>query len=145
MGRGETPTGAQGDQTAAGLSLHQLASLRLQDSSRQGGESWGRTLRLGLLLLQVIKKMIAETSSGGVTANDVFVHVTLHSLPYGGVGESGAELTASLAPAGVPSHPWAGNSGGSGAALGLSLPLSSSKRSSGFSQHRRQPHLTSKL
>ena len=63
--------------------------MRLQDSSRQGGESWGRTLRLGLLLLQVIKKMIAETSSGGVTANDVFVHVTLHSLPYGGVGESG--------------------------------------------------------
>ena len=40
-------------------------------------------------LLQVIKKMISETSSGGVTANDVIVHITVHSLPYGGVGESG--------------------------------------------------------
>ncbi|XP_014644970.1 PREDICTED: aldehyde dehydrogenase, dimeric NADP-preferring [Ceratotherium simum simum] len=38
---------------------------------------------------KVIKKMIAETSSGGVTANDVVVHFTLHSLPYGGVGNSG--------------------------------------------------------
>lgn len=48
--------------------------------------------------LQMIKKMIAETSSGGVTANDVIVHVSVHSLPYGGVGESGAELTARLPP-----------------------------------------------
>ncbi|KAM9045343.1 aldehyde dehydrogenase, dimeric NADP-preferring isoform 1-T1 [Megaptera novaeangliae] len=38
---------------------------------------------------KVIKKMIAETSSGGVTANDVIVHVTVPSLPYGGVGSSG--------------------------------------------------------
>ncbi|XP_054995638.1 aldehyde dehydrogenase, dimeric NADP-preferring [Sorex araneus] len=38
---------------------------------------------------QVIKKMIAETSSGGVTANDVIVHITVHSLPFGGVGNSG--------------------------------------------------------
>ncbi|XP_007939686.1 aldehyde dehydrogenase, dimeric NADP-preferring [Orycteropus afer afer] len=38
---------------------------------------------------QVIKKMIAETSSGGVTANDVIVHITVHSLPFGGVGYSG--------------------------------------------------------
>ncbi|KAM6184863.1 aldehyde dehydrogenase, dimeric NADP-preferring [Rhynchocyon petersi] len=38
---------------------------------------------------QVIKKMIAETSSGGVTANDVIVHITVHSLPFGGVGHSG--------------------------------------------------------
>ncbi|XP_010841482.1 PREDICTED: aldehyde dehydrogenase, dimeric NADP-preferring [Bison bison bison] len=38
---------------------------------------------------KVIKKMIAETSSGGVTANDVVVHITVHSLPYGGVGDSG--------------------------------------------------------
>ncbi|MBV97260.1 Aldehyde dehydrogenase, dimeric NADP-preferring, partial [Eschrichtius robustus] len=38
---------------------------------------------------KVIKKMIAETSSGGVTANDVMVHVTVPSLPYGGVGSSG--------------------------------------------------------
>ncbi|XP_042529877.1 aldehyde dehydrogenase, dimeric NADP-preferring [Dipodomys spectabilis] len=38
---------------------------------------------------KVIKKMIAETSSGGVTANDVIVHITVHSLPFGGVGYSG--------------------------------------------------------
>ncbi|XP_032354824.1 aldehyde dehydrogenase, dimeric NADP-preferring isoform X2 [Camelus ferus] len=38
---------------------------------------------------KVIKKMIAETSSGGVTANDIMVHSTVHSLPYGGVGSSG--------------------------------------------------------
>ena len=52
--------------------------------------------------MQVIKKMISETSSGGVTANDVVVHNSVHSLPYGGVGESGAELTACLPPPGVP-------------------------------------------
>ncbi|XP_007526234.3 aldehyde dehydrogenase, dimeric NADP-preferring [Erinaceus europaeus] len=38
---------------------------------------------------KVIKKMISETSSGGVTANDVIVHITVHSLPFGGVGHSG--------------------------------------------------------
>ncbi|GAB5580572.1 aldehyde dehydrogenase family 3 member A2 isoform X1 [Prionailurus iriomotensis] len=38
---------------------------------------------------KVIKKMISETSSGGVTANDVVVHNSVHSLPYGGVGNSG--------------------------------------------------------
>uniref|UniRef100_G3SRD0 Aldehyde dehydrogenase n=1 Tax=Loxodonta africana TaxID=9785 RepID=G3SRD0_LOXAF len=37
----------------------------------------------------VIKKMISETSSGGVMANNVIVHITMHSLPFGGVGESG--------------------------------------------------------
>lgn len=43
------------------------------------------------VLTQVIKKMIAETSSGGVTANDVIVHITVPTLPFGGVGKSGAE------------------------------------------------------
>ncbi|XP_045680356.1 aldehyde dehydrogenase, dimeric NADP-preferring [Phyllostomus hastatus] len=38
---------------------------------------------------RVIKKMIAETSSGGVTANDVILHISVHSLPFGGVGNSG--------------------------------------------------------
>uniref|UniRef100_A0A8C9DTV8 Aldehyde dehydrogenase n=1 Tax=Prolemur simus TaxID=1328070 RepID=A0A8C9DTV8_PROSS len=38
---------------------------------------------------KVIKKMIAETSSGGVAANDVIVHITVHTLPFGGVGYSG--------------------------------------------------------
>lgn len=68
----------------------------------------------GWVLVQVIKKMIAETSSGGVTANDVIVHITLHSLPFGGVGESGAELAASLPPSGAPrvGHPHPANSGG---------------------------------
>ncbi|XP_074045343.1 aldehyde dehydrogenase, dimeric NADP-preferring [Macrotis lagotis] len=38
---------------------------------------------------QVTKKMIAETSSGGVTINDVIAHVGVHTLPFGGVGDSG--------------------------------------------------------
>lgn len=42
------------------------------------------------IFTQVIKKMIAETSSGGVTANDVIVHITVPTLPFGGVGKSGA-------------------------------------------------------
>lgn len=60
--------------------------------------------------LQVVKKVIAETSSGGVTANDVIVHISVHSLPYGGVGESGAKLTAHLSlyrcPPPVPALAW---------------------------------------
>jgi hypothetical protein len=31
--------------------------------------------------------MIDETSSGGVTGNDVIMHFALTSLPFGGVGE----------------------------------------------------------
>ncbi|XP_069767617.1 aldehyde dehydrogenase family 3 member A2-like isoform X2 [Narcine bancroftii] len=38
---------------------------------------------------KLIKRMIAETSSGGVTANDCFIHYTLHTLPFGGIGKSG--------------------------------------------------------
>ncbi|XP_038614990.1 aldehyde dehydrogenase, dimeric NADP-preferring [Tachyglossus aculeatus] len=38
---------------------------------------------------KVIKKMIAETSSGGFTGNDVIVHFSVPSLPFGGVGQSG--------------------------------------------------------
>ncbi|XP_061461266.1 aldehyde dehydrogenase family 3 member A2-like isoform X2 [Rhineura floridana] len=38
---------------------------------------------------KVIKKMIAETSSGGVTANDVLMHFSVSGLPFGGVGNSG--------------------------------------------------------
>ncbi|XP_056675635.1 aldehyde dehydrogenase, dimeric NADP-preferring-like [Monodelphis domestica] len=38
---------------------------------------------------QVIKKIVAETSSGGFCANDVIAHLGLHSLPFGGVGDSG--------------------------------------------------------
>lgn len=31
--------------------------------------------------------MLAETTSGGVTVNDVMMHYTLNSLPFGGVGK----------------------------------------------------------
>lgn len=32
--------------------------------------------------------MIEETTSGGVTVNDVMIHYTLSSLPFGGVGKT---------------------------------------------------------
>ncbi|XP_003465279.1 aldehyde dehydrogenase family 3 member A2 isoform X1 [Cavia porcellus] len=38
---------------------------------------------------KLIKRMIDETSSGGVTVNDVVMHFTLNALPFGGVGASG--------------------------------------------------------
>ncbi|KAG8451695.1 hypothetical protein GDO86_003765 [Hymenochirus boettgeri] len=38
---------------------------------------------------KVINRMISETSSGGVTANDVIMHFTVNELPFGGVGHSG--------------------------------------------------------
>ncbi|XP_067866771.1 aldehyde dehydrogenase, dimeric NADP-preferring-like [Heterodontus francisci] len=38
---------------------------------------------------KLIKKMIAKTSSGGVTANDCLIHYTVDTLPFGGVGKSG--------------------------------------------------------
>ncbi|NXS31396.1 AL3A2 dehydrogenase, partial [Pomatostomus ruficeps] len=38
---------------------------------------------------QLIKRMIAETSSGGMTANDVLMHAVVPDLPFGGVGHSG--------------------------------------------------------
>lgn len=39
-------------------------------------------------LTQAVKRMIEETSSGGVTVNDVLMHYALCSLPFGGVGET---------------------------------------------------------
>uniref|UniRef100_A0A493T3P1 Aldehyde dehydrogenase n=1 Tax=Anas platyrhynchos platyrhynchos TaxID=8840 RepID=A0A493T3P1_ANAPP len=38
---------------------------------------------------KVIKRVISETSSGGVTGNDVIMHFFLSTLPFGGVGNSG--------------------------------------------------------
>lgn len=38
---------------------------------------------------QVIKQVLARTSSGGFCGNDGFMHMTLASLPFGGVGASG--------------------------------------------------------
>ena len=35
---------------------------------------------------QVIKQVLARTSSGGFCGNDGFMHLTLSSLPFGGVG-----------------------------------------------------------
>lgn len=91
------------------------------------------------MLLQVIKKMIAETSSGGVTANDVIIHLSVHSLPFGGVGECGVEFTAYLLPAGLL-QPWAGNQ------EGLEQPWASDPTKIPhvflWPLHIHQPHLT---
>lgn len=38
---------------------------------------------------QVVKQVLAWTSSGGFCGNDGFMHMTLASLPFGGVGASG--------------------------------------------------------
>ncbi|NWU41827.1 AL3A2 dehydrogenase, partial [Hylia prasina] len=38
---------------------------------------------------QLIRRVIAETSSGGMTANDVIMHSVVPGLPFGGVGHSG--------------------------------------------------------
>jgi coniferyl-aldehyde dehydrogenase len=35
------------------------------------------------------KRILQETSSGGATVNDVIMHYTFDSLPFGGVGASG--------------------------------------------------------
>ncbi|QWE08086.1 coniferyl aldehyde dehydrogenase [Polynucleobacter ibericus] len=36
-----------------------------------------------------MQRVLGETRSGGVTINDVFLHATVESLPFGGVGTSG--------------------------------------------------------
>uniref|UniRef100_A0A2K5CLD0 Aldehyde dehydrogenase n=1 Tax=Aotus nancymaae TaxID=37293 RepID=A0A2K5CLD0_AOTNA len=41
------------------------------------------------VLSQVVKRVLAQTSSGGFCGNDGFMHMTLASLPFGGVGASG--------------------------------------------------------
>ncbi|XP_014808744.1 PREDICTED: fatty aldehyde dehydrogenase-like [Calidris pugnax] len=38
---------------------------------------------------KLIRRVISETSSGGMTANDVFMHALVPDLPFGGVGNSG--------------------------------------------------------
>lgn len=38
-------------------------------------------------LPQLIRRVIAETSSGALLANDCLVHFTVNALPFGGVGE----------------------------------------------------------
>lgn len=45
---------------------------------------------------QLIKRVIAETSSGALLANDCLVHFTVSALPFGGVGEwTAVHLTCS--------------------------------------------------
>ena len=36
-----------------------------------------------------LQRVLEETRSGGVTINDVLLHATVESLPFGGVGASG--------------------------------------------------------
>ncbi|KAJ8953555.1 hypothetical protein NQ318_002975 [Aromia moschata] len=36
-----------------------------------------------------VGQILANTSSGGVCVNDTIMHLTVHSLPFGGVGSSG--------------------------------------------------------
>lgn len=43
--------------------------------------------------------MISETSSGGMTANDVLMHSTVLDLPFGGVGEPPLPILDFCAPA----------------------------------------------
>jgi acyl-CoA reductase-like NAD-dependent aldehyde dehydrogenase len=38
---------------------------------------------------RVVNQILEQTSSGGVTVNDCLLHVTLDTLPFGGVGNSG--------------------------------------------------------
>ncbi|NWU10097.1 AL3A2 dehydrogenase, partial [Cephalopterus ornatus] len=38
---------------------------------------------------KLIRRVLSETSSGGMTANDVFMHSLVPNLPFGGVGNSG--------------------------------------------------------
>ncbi|NWI86615.1 AL3A2 dehydrogenase, partial [Pitta sordida] len=38
---------------------------------------------------QLIRRVLSETSSGGMTANDVLMHSVVLDLPFGGVGHSG--------------------------------------------------------
>lgn len=42
---------------------------------------------LSCRVTQLIKRVIAETSSGALLANDCLVHFTVSALPFGGVGE----------------------------------------------------------
>ncbi|KAI5096846.1 fatty aldehyde dehydrogenase, partial [Silurus meridionalis] len=62
---------------------------------------------------KLIKRMISETSSGGVLANDCLVHFSVSSLPFGGVGKQTRRFHAVPAFLSVihPLSPPAGNSG----------------------------------
>ncbi|XP_069713358.1 aldehyde dehydrogenase family 3 member B1-like isoform X4 [Phaenicophaeus curvirostris] len=39
---------------------------------------------------KVVKQVLEQTSSGGFCANDTIMHMTLTSLPFGGIGQSGS-------------------------------------------------------
>lgn len=76
------------------------------EAPRHGQKGWEERQNGNMaawVFTQVIKKMIAETSSGGVTANDVIVHITVPTLPFGGVGKSVADHLVLWPFTGVPS------------------------------------------
>lgn len=68
--------------------------------------SWGPGSSLTSLTAaspQVVKRVLAQTSSGGFCGNDGFMHLTLASLPFGGVGR------CCLSPCPAPLHrAWSG-------------------------------------
>lgn len=73
------------------LALYIFCSDKKVGLSQQGADLQRFLLLMFLLppsLTKAIKRMIEETTSGGVTVNDVMMHYTLNSLPFGGVGEN---------------------------------------------------------
>lgn len=56
---------------------------------------------------QVVKRVLAQTSSGGFCGNDGFMHMTLASLPFGGVGRcrQSPALSCCYWPEGTPTPP----------------------------------------
>uniref|UniRef100_A0A8C0G8H5 Uncharacterized protein n=1 Tax=Chelonoidis abingdonii TaxID=106734 RepID=A0A8C0G8H5_CHEAB len=42
---------------------------------------------------QLVRRVLERTSSGGFGANDTIMQMTLISLPFGGIGTSGPQLT----------------------------------------------------
>ena len=57
----------------------------------------GRPTHPSLLPSQVVKQVLERTSSGGFCGNDTLMHVTLTSLPFGGIGRSKAPKLPALA------------------------------------------------
>ncbi|OXB52778.1 UNVERIFIED_CONTAM: hypothetical protein H355_007003 [Colinus virginianus] len=55
------------------------------------GPTWGdgRALRVHVPPPKVVRRLLERTSSGGFCANDTIMHMTLTSLPFGGIGHSG--------------------------------------------------------
>jgi len=65
-----------------------------------------------LLPSQVVNQVLERTSSGGFCGNDTLMHVTLPSLPFGGIGRSKSPNLPSVSQVG--SHPRSPSRGGAG-------------------------------